>query len=173
MSPKHPFFNSSQIMTIKEIDVEKYGTFANNFFKKQGREMSQDVFTYLYNMVDGQTWYVQKILNRLYRTPKEELTKKTVNNAVGIILGEQEINYQNNYNLMTENQALLLTAIAREGVVNAPTSLDFIMRYRLPAPSSVKLALKSLQDKEFVFQTVKGEYIVYDRFFGMWLKRLE
>ena len=173
MSPKHPFFNSSQIMTIKEIDVEKYGTFANNFFKKQGREMSQDVFTYLYNMVDGQTWYVQKILNRLYRTPKEELTKKTVNNAVGIILGEQEINYQNNYNLLTENQALLLTAIAREGVVNAPTSLDFIMRYRLPAPSSVKLALKSLQDKEFVFQTVKGEYIVYDRFFGMWLKRLE
>jgi AAA+ ATPase superfamily predicted ATPase len=173
MSPKHPFFNSSQIMTIKEIDVEKYGTFANNFFKKQGREMSQDVFTYLYNMVDGQTWYVQKILNRLYRTPKEELTKKTVNNAVGIILGEQEINYQNNYNLMTENQALLLTAIAREGVVNAPTSLDFIMRYRLPAPSSVKLALKSLQDKEFVFQTEKGEYIVYDRFFGMWLKRLE
>ena len=90
MSPKHPFFNSSQIMTIKEIDVEKYGTFANNFFKKQGREMSQDVFTYLYNMVDGQTWYIQKILNRLYRTPKEELSKKTVNNAVGTILAEQD-----------------------------------------------------------------------------------
>ena len=57
-------------------------------------------------------------------------------------------------------------------MVSAPTSLDFILRYRLPAPSSVKLALKSLQDKEFVFQTQKGEYIVYDRFFGMWLKRL-
>ena len=173
MSPKHPFFNSSQIMTIKEIDADKYSAFANGFFKKQGREMSRDVFTYLYNMVDGQTWYVQKILNRLYRSPKGELSKETVNNAVGTILAEQEINYQNSYNLLTENQALLLSAIAREGIVTAPTSLDFIMRYRLSAPSSVKLALKSLQDKEFVFQTPKGEYIVYDRFFGMWLKRLE
>ena len=160
-------------MTIKEIDVEKYRVFANGFFKKQGREIPEDVFAYLYNLVDGQTWYIQKILNRLYRTPHEELSKETVNRVIGIILGEQETHYQSNYNLLTENQAQLLTAIACEGVVSTPTSLDFILRYQLPAPSSVKLALKSLQDKEFVFQTPKGEYLVYDRFFGMWLKRLE
>ena len=172
MSPKHPFFNSSQIMAIGEIDADKYREFANGFFWKQGREMPKEVFKHLYDMVDGQTWYIQKILNRLYRSPKEELSQETVHKTIGIILAEQEINYQSNYNLLTENQALLLSAIAREGVVSAPTSLDFILRYRLPAPSSVKLALKSLQDKEFVFQTQKGEYIVYDRFFGMWLKRL-
>lgn len=172
MSPKHPFFNSSQIMTIKEIDSEKYWKFANDFFSKQGRLMLQDVFAYLYDMVDGQTWYIQKILNRLYRTPKKELSRDTVNMVVNEILAEQEINYQNNYNLLTENQALLLTAIARQGVVSAPTSLEFVLRYRLPAPSSIKLALKSLQDKEYVYQTPQGDYLVYDRFFGMWLKRL-
>ena len=172
MSPKHPFFNSSQIMTIKEIDSEKYWKFANGFFSKQGRLMLQDVFAYLYDMVDGQTWYIQKILNRLYRTPKKELSRDTVNMVVNEILAEQEINYQNNYNLLTENQALLLTAIARQGVVSAPTSLEFVLRYRLPAPSSIKLALKSLQDKEYVYQTPQGDYLVYDRFFGMWLKRL-
>ena len=172
MSPKHPFFNSSQIMTIKEIDAEKYRVFANSFFKKQGREMPQEVFSYLYNMVDGQTWCVQKILNRLYRIPQETFCKEGVDRIVGSIIAEQEINYQSNYNLLTENQALLLTAIARQGAVNAPTSLDFILRYHLPAPSSIKLALKSLQEKEFIYQTPQGEYIVYDRFFGMWLKRL-
>lgn len=172
MSPKHPFFNSSQIMTIKEIDAEKYCAFANRFFSKQGREMPQEVFTYLYNMVDGQTWYIQKILNRLYRSPKENLLEEAVNRAVNEILDEQEVNYQNNYNLLTENQASLLTAIARQGIVSAPTSLDFILRYRLPAPSSIKLALKSLQDKEYIYQTPDGDYLVYDRFFSMWLKRL-
>lgn len=172
MSPKHPFFNSSQIMTIKEIDSEKYWKFANGFFSKQGRVMPQDVFTYLYDMVDGQTWYIQKILNRLYRTPQKELSREAVNMVVNEILAEQEINYQNNYNLLTENQALLLTAIARQGVVSAPTSLEFVLRYRLPAPSSIRLALKSLQDKEYVYQTPQGDYLVYDRFFGMWLKRL-
>ena len=172
MSPKHPFFNSSQIMTIKEIDCEKYHDFSNGFFSKQGRQMPQEVFSYLYGLVDGQTWYIQKILNRLYRTPSETLNREAVDQAINIILDEQEINYQSNYNLLTENQAAVLTAIARQGVVSSPTSLDFILRYHLPAPSSINLALKSLKNKEFLFQSPKGNYLVYDRFFGMWLKRL-
>ena len=172
MSPKHPFFNSSQLMTIKEIDVDKYTGFANGFFAKQNRIVPKEVFTYLYDMVDGQTWYVQKILNRLYRTPRAKLDQAEVLVAVNKIIAEQEINYQSNYNLLTENQARLLTAIACQGTVNAPTALEFIHRYHLPAPSSIKMAIKSLIDKEFLYQdSIKG-YLVYDRFFGMWLKRL-
>jgi len=172
MSPEHPFFNSSQIMTIGTINANAYRAFANRFFARQKREMSEEAFIYLYDMVDGQTWYVQKILNRLYRTPKGKLDREDVFRATDKILHEQEINYQSNYNLLTDNQAQLLTAIACEGRVNAPTSLDFILRHQLPAPSSIKMALKSLQDKEFLFYDVKQGYMVYDRFFGMWLKRL-
>lgn len=172
MSPKHPFFNSSQIMTIKEIDAGTYCSFANGFFRKQGRAMTQETFNYMYNMVDGQTWYVQKILNRLYRTPKEDLTIEQIDTAVNSILGEQEINFLSNYNLLTNNQALLIIAIARQGRVSAPTSIEFAKRYQLPAPSSIKMALNSLMEKEFIYQTPEGNYIVYDRFFGLWLKRL-
>lgn len=171
MSPNHPFFNSSQIMTIKEIDQSRYLSFANGFFAKQKREMSEEAFSLLYNMVDGQTWYIQKILNRLYRTPDGSLDNNDVLHAVNSIIGEQEINYQANYNLLTENQAALITAIACQGVVAAPTALDFVVRYRLPAPSSIKMALQSLQDKEFLFHDPSKGYMVYDRFFGMWLKR--
>ncbi len=172
MSPEHPFFNSSQIMTIGTIDANAYRLFANSFFAQQKREMSEETFIYLYDMVDGQTWYVQKILNRLYRTPKGKLDQEDVFRATDKILHEQEINYQSNYNLLTDNQAEVLTAIACEGKVGAPTSLDFVLRHRLPAPSSIKMALKSLQDKEFLFHDAKQGYMVYDRFFGMWLKRL-
>ena len=172
MSPEHPFFNSSQIMTIKEIAPEKYLDFANGFFSVQKRQMSEDVFSYLYTRVDGQTWYIQKILNRLYRTPKEQLSQDAVDETILQIIGEQEINYQTNYNLLTDNQAKLLTAIAREGVVKAPTSLEFVLRHRLPAPSSIKLALTTLQEKEFLFYDPQVGYLVYDRFFGLWLKRL-
>ena len=159
-------------MTLNTINADVYYTFANSFFAHQKRQMEEEAFVYLYDMVDGQTWYVQKILNRLYRTPKSGLDKDDVLLAITKILHEQEINYQSNYNLLTDNQALLLTAIACEGRVNAPTSLDFILRYLLPAPSSIKVALKSLQEKEFLYYDAKQGYMVYDRFFGMWLKRL-
>lgn len=171
MSPKHPFFNSSQLMTIKEIDANKYRDFANSFFAKQNREMPEDVFMYLYDEVDGQTWYIQKILNRLYRTPKAKLNQTEVLVAINKIIAEQEIIYQSNYHLLTENQARLIAAIAHQGTVSAPTALEFIHRYRLPAPSSIKMAIKSLIDKEFLYQDPLKGYLVYDRFFGMWLKR--
>lgn len=172
MSPKHPFFNSSQIMSIKEIDIDKYRNFANGFFAKQKRKLSADVFSYLYTMVDGQTWYIQKILNRLYRNPNGELERDNVLEAVNQIIAEQEINYQSNYNLLTENQARLLIAVAQEDIVSAPTALEFIHRYHLPAPSSIKLAISSLIEKEFLYQDPLRGYLIYDRFFGMWLKRL-
>lgn len=172
MSPEHPFFNSSQIMTIKEIDAGKYLEFANGFYARQHREMAPETFTYIYDMVDGQTWYIQKILNRLYRTPSGPLDKHDADKAIGKILAEQEINYQANYNILTENQARLLTAIAQRGAVKAPTAQDFIQAHRLPAPSSIKLALESLTEKEFLYHDPKQGYLVYDRFFGMWLKHL-
>lgn len=172
MSPEHPFFNSSQIMTIAEIDRDCYRDFANGFFSHQKREMTKVVFDYLYDMVDGQTWYIQKILNRLYRNPKGSLNQNDINDVVNRIVDEQEINYQSNYNLLTENQAALLMAIACQGCVKTPTALEFVLRYRLPAPSSIKIALQSLSDKEFLFHDPKRGYLVYDRFFGMWLKRL-
>lgn len=172
MSPKHPFFNSSQIMVIKEINIDRYRDFANGFFARQKRAIPADVFAYLYQTVDGQTWYIQKILNRLYRNPDEEITEKAVLNAINTIIAEQEITYQSNYHLLTENQARLLTAIATQGTVSAPTASEFIHRYRLPAPSSIKQAVSSLIEKEFLYHDPQRGYMVYDRFFGMWLKRL-
>lgn len=172
MSPEHPFFNSSQIMSIGEIAQDKYHDFADRFFVNQGRSISPEVFNYMYNMVDGQTWYVQKILNRLYRRPEDKLDEQAVDEAVNKIIGEQEINYQTNYNLLTDNQVRLLKAIAKEGIAKAPTAHDFIQKYRLPAPSSVKLALETLIEKEFLYQSPDNGYLVYDRFFAMWLRHL-
>lgn len=171
MSPQHPFFNSSQIMRLREIPQQVYLDFANNFFSRQKRTMAESVFEWLYTLVSGQTWYIQKTLNRVYRMKDRTIDRQLVAEAIDMILAEQEINYQNNYNLLTENQAVLLTAIAKEGNVLTPTALDFVMRYGLPAPSSIKTALKSLTDKEILFRDSDGSYSVYDRFFGLWLQR--
>lgn len=172
MSPKHPFFNSSQIMTIKEIPIDNYYEFANRFFMTQAREIPLEMFTYLYEAVDGQTWYIQKILNRLFRTSDKKLEIQAVNRVINDIVAEQEIYFLNIYNLMTANQAKLVTAIAKEGVVGKPTEQAFIHKYHLPAASSISTAIKTLKNNEIIYQKLNGEYIVYDRFFSIWLKRI-
>lgn len=171
LSPKHPFFGSASIMSLSEIDEDKYLSFANGFFICQGREISAADFHELYQLVDGQTWYVQKILNRLYSIPTHDITKSLIIDTVNQIIGEAEAGYKQICNTLTVNQLQLLSAIAYVGKVTAPTSGDFMRKYDLPSPSSVKLAINALMDRELIYRTTDNTYIVYDRFFTIWLRR--
>ena len=86
------------------------------------------------------------------------------------MVNEQEVAFVNYYDSLTDNQAALLSAIALDKAVTSILSQDFISRHNLPAASSVSLALKTLINREFIYK-YNGSYIIYDRFFGMWLRK--
>ena len=88
------------------------------------------------------------------------------------LIEEQAMAYQNYCAWLTENQQLLLLAIAKEQIVSSPLSQQFIITHHLPATSSVKTALKALVDKQLISKTPKG-YFVSDRFFAKWLAKGE
>ena len=44
-------------------------------------------------------------------------------------------------------------------------------KHQLKSTSSVQRALKYLADEEYIYLSERG-YIIYDRFFGIWLKGL-
>ena len=46
---------------------------------------------------------------------------------------------------------------------------SFIAKHKLKAASSVKSSLKTLIERELVYETDNG-YIIYDRFMGEWLR---
>lgn len=73
--------------------------------------------------------------------------------------------------MLTGNQFAVLRAIARDGLVGEPTGKEFLKKYKLPSASSVNSALEMLTCKELVYRMSNG-YIIYDRFFGIWLSRL-
>lgn len=168
-SAKRPFYQSTQIIILKEIPLENYYLFAQKFFAQVNRELPKEAFEYLYEMESGHTWYIQSILNRMYEKKMKRINIEMVNECVDDILNEMETIYQSNLTLLTNNQVELLKAIASEGSVKSLNSNDFIKKYHLKTPSSVNVALKSLINKELIYNTNEG-YIVYDRFFGKWLK---
>ncbi len=92
--------------------------------------------------------------------------KKETKQIMQALLNERNVVH---YESLTNNQAALLLAIAHEKSVSSVLSQDFIKSYGLPATSSVNLALKTLLNREFVYKD-NGNYIVYDRFFAMWLR---
>ena len=169
LSAKRPFYQSSQILNLPLINQDEYHHFANRWMGTRNLTMDPDTFAYLYNKVDGQTWYIQDILNRLYQNGKE-ITTAEIDDVTLELVNEQEVAFVNYYDSLTDNQAALLSAIAQDKAVTSILSQDFINRHNLPAASSVSLALKTLINREFIYK-YNGSYIIYDRFFGMWLRK--
>lgn len=169
LSAARPFFRSTRVMDLHEIAEDKYLAFANKFFSEQGRNISAEEFHDLYSGVDGQTFYVQAILNKIYSHADTTIDKDFVAACKWEAIEEQISTFQYIYDTLSQNQASLLRAIAKEGVVNEPLGKQFSQKYQLPSKSSLKLALDFLLSHQLVYKDAKRGYIVYDRFMGMWL----
>ena len=170
-SPKHPFYQSTEMLGLKPLKENVYYDFCSHFFKEKGGYLSKEIFEYIYKQFEGHTWYVQCIMNRLYETEEIVDSIEQVNAALLSILQGREPQFESLVQFFTENQFTLLKAIAKEGIVAQPTSGKFIKEHNLSGASSAKAALKVLEEKELVYRTDKG-YVIYDRFMDLWLKRL-
>ena len=170
-SAKRPFFQSTEKMNLYAIDESAYYDFASYWMKKKNIELSKDIFHSLYQQFDGHTWYLQYVLNVLYSDSQSEVTKEDLRNIICRIVQREKEAFQVIYNQLTDNQVSLLKAIAKEGVVKAINASEFIKKYRLKGSSSVNKALEYLIKNEIVYHTSEG-YIVYNRFFAIWLSSL-
>lgn len=170
-SAKRPFYQSSQLMVLSEIEEEAYYHFASAFFEAKGGGFTKDVFGWIYRRFEGHTWYMQALLNRLYEQYDAITEVRQAERVLVQLLEENTPVYQNFIALLTDNQLALMRAIAREGAVMYPNSGDFIKRHGLKAASSVNTALKSLLEKELIYKS-GGGYRIYDRFMGLWLQTL-
>lgn len=58
-----------------------------------------------------------------------------------------------------------------EKSVKSPLAQHFIHSHRLPATSSIKTALRTLEDKMLVSRSANDGYSVSDKLFALWLLR--
>jgi len=167
-----PFYQSTQKLNLKEINIDSYREFAVRFFKKSGKMLENTAFDYIYSQTMGYTWYIQIILNYLYTEAFNTITVKEVEIVIGNILEEEKTTYKTYCEIITKGQLDLLRAIAKEKKVKETTNNEFIKKHNLTAPSSIRLARNSLQDKTLILKDDEGYYYVYDRFFSLWLERV-
>ncbi len=167
-SSKRPFYQSTQMLTIGNIDRSEYARFAKERFANNNLQLSDDVFNAIYDKFEGHTWYMQCILNRLYSFNRD-VDSALVDLAVNQIIAENAYAYADLLKAYTPGQIKLLKAIAAEGRVAEILSGEFISKYDLRAASSVSSALKKLVGNELVYKSDDG-YMVYDRFMNEWMR---
>jgi len=172
LSASRPFYQSVSMMQLNSIDLQEYIAFVQRHFRENGKDISASVVEIIYNTFDGITWYMQKILHTLYNTtPKGKICNEdAIAGAIDFVVNSNEYAYSEILFRLPEKQKELLVVIAKEGNTQAVTSSQFVKKHKLTSASSVQAALKGLLEKDFVTQE-KDNIQIYDRFFGIWLKR--
>ena len=170
LSPSRPFYQSTSMMNIGCIPLDKYSVFAQKLFKEANKGISAETIAKVYQRFEGVTWYVQRVLNELFSLTPQHGTcdEDMLDIAIKNILRANEFTYQSLLFQLPIKQKELLMAIAREGKAQNLTSSAFVKKYRLTSSSSVQSAIKGLLEKNFVTSNL-GVHEVYDKFFALWL----
>ena len=101
-------------------------------------------------------------------SPPSPTAARQVDNAVAAIVAESNLFYHDLLRSQTTAEQAILKAVGREGVVPAISARDFISRHGLPAASTIRSAVAKLQERDLLYRSEQG-FLVYDRFFGLWL----
>lgn len=167
---KQPFFQSSDSMVLGKIDRAKYASFIDLCFSREGKKISRSAIEYFLDFSETHTYYTQLICNQAFYKSEKKLDYEEAVIIAQNYIETRKLDYADILNLMAENQRKLIKAIAKEGVVGKPTSIDFLIKHKLPSASSSLQAVKVLAEKEMLFKTPEG-YKVYDVFFRRFLEK--
>ncbi|PKL86804.1 MAG: ATPase [Ignavibacteriae bacterium HGW-Ignavibacteriae-1] len=170
-SKNRPFYMSSEIMHLEQINKPKYTKFISEKFLNAKMAIDNDCISHILDLVDSHTYYVQLICNRLYSENLKTITIDDVNKTYTKLLVENKFYFESFRNILTDNQWKLLQAIARDKIATEITSKDFLNRNKLGSASSVTTAAKSLLKKEIIIKDKTG-YRIDDLLLSSWLEML-
>lgn len=171
-SASRPFYKSADNISLDAITRDKYVAFIEEKFRERGKTMPHSIAAEAYDLFEGHTYYVQKLMNEVFSNLEagEVCDKETIRYSLHTILEGNDGFYREILSKTTIRQKSLLYAIATDGWASQITSAAFIKRHRLTTASSVQAAIKKLREEDLVVEADR-KYRISDRFFGLWIKQ--
>jgi len=159
-----PFFQSTQMMELHEIEQKTYENAIQNILKNHNKSFDPLVIHKILEETYCHTGFTQMVLSRVFSESEDKIVLELYEQVWTDILENHKSMAREQEFLLPDLQWRTLTAIAREGYVKAPQSRAFADKYRLSAPSSMSRAIKALLDKGLIIDTVNKGLRVYNVF---------
>lgn len=169
-NPSEPFYMSCSPLYLDAIQYENYLAFARHHFEAAGKSLQEESFKQVYELFDGHTWYVQRLMNEMFAwtKPGEVADAQMASDALTFVIKTYARTFQEQMSSYPEAQKQLLIAIAKDGQAQQVTSVAFCKKHSMKSPSTVQSALRVLHDKGIVRKD-GDSYSVTNRLLGIWL----
>lgn len=171
-NPSEPFYMSCSPLYLDAIQYENYLAFARHHFEAAGKSLKEESFKQVYELFDGHTWYVQRLMNEMFAwtKPGEVADAQMASNALTFVIKTYARTFQEQMSSYPEAQKQLLIAIAKDGQAQQVTSVAFCKKHSMKSPSTVQSALRVLHDKGIVRKD-GNSYSATNRLLGIWLAK--
>ncbi|MBP5710523.1 MAG: ATP-binding protein [Bacteroidales bacterium] len=171
-SSKRPFFQSAKSLRLEPICQDTYRTFAQNNFEIAEKKLSSQAFDEAYNVFQGVTFYVQRIMKEAFAItrPSEECDIDSVKKIIDDYIDENDSRLREQLAFITESQKEVLYAVHEAGFAQNILSSAFNKKYRLRSPSSTQSAANKLLDYDLITKSENG-YSISDPLLDLWLSR--
>lgn len=172
LDSKRPFYQSTTNLSMEPIMRSVYVDFAKRQFARYGKVVEEKAVEKAYDMFEGITAYVQRIMHDAFAETRPEGTAdlELVCNMADRFIEESSRRIREQLSFITEQQKELLYAIHSDGAAKGITAAAFVKRHRLKSASSVQSAAKQLLEMDLI--TKKGnEYYLSDPLLKLWLTR--
>lgn len=159
-----PFFQSTQMMELHEIDQGLYADEVCSILEKHHRNFDPEVIHKILEETYCHTGFTQMVLSRLFSESENIIDFDLYRQVWTAILEDHKSMAREQEFLLSGLQWQMLVAVAKEEFVSAPQSKEFIHRYHLSTPSSVARAIKALLDKGMIIDCGDRGLRVYNVF---------
>lgn len=171
-----PFFQSTSSLNLGPIAKSTYGEFAKGNFEKFGRTVDLSALGSIYDLMDGHTYSMQKVMNDVFSATEagDVCSSELFNESVARIIDMEDNTFSTMVGTRSTSQKLLLYAISCERKASQITSEEFISRYALKSSSAVQYAVKVLIKDGLISRIARNgeaEYCINDKFFEIWLRK--
>lgn len=167
-----PFYNSALFMHLDPIPLPEYSSFVKEMFATGAKNVDPASIEIVYNLMEGNTFYMQKIFNLCYSylSPGETCGETQTADAIEELHASYDNLFREMLSRLTEPQKALLVAIAKAKEATGITSSEFIRKNALASASSVQNALRKLMEYDYLTRE-NSVYSVTDKFLRLWLLR--
>ena len=173
MSSAKPFYNSTDTLELKAIDLDVYTPFVMGHMNNGSRTIAPELIKAVYRLYHGNTYAMQKTFNELYSLMNEDdvATLDVVTTAINNVIDSKESMFREQLSNYPDKLKPLLYAIAQDGEAERITSAKFVKDHKLPSASAVQYAASQLLAKGAITK-LAGKYSINDPFFALWINRL-
>ena len=170
---RRPLYRSAGHYPLGPIATEHWVPFVRERFEAARKPISDGQVEALCALSEGHPFYTQHLAHALWeRTPQgAAVGEGALAEALDLLLRRESYAFATRWETLTKNQQRFLRGLAVEPAGVQPFSAGFVQAHGLRTPSNAQRAAESLLRLDLVDRE-DGSFVVTDRFFKLWIRRM-